>query len=44
MGGNFSRKNAEAKFKTSGRAGAWTNLDMKILSVSWKLPVDWWAP
>jgi hypothetical protein len=43
-GRNFVRENAEAKTKTSGRAGIWTQLDMNILSFSWKLPVDWWAP
>jgi hypothetical protein len=43
-GRNFTRENAEAKTKTSGRAGIWTQLDMDILSFSRKLPVDWWAP
>ena len=38
---NFVRENAEAKTKTSGRAGIWTQLDMNVLSFSWKLPVDW---
>jgi hypothetical protein len=41
---NFARENAEANAKTSGRAGIWTQLDMKGLLFSWKLPVDWWAP
>jgi hypothetical protein len=34
-GRDFARKNAEAKTKPSGRAGAWTQLDMNTLSVSW---------
>jgi hypothetical protein len=37
---NFARENAEAKSKTSGRAGIWTQLDMNTLSFSWKPPVD----
>jgi hypothetical protein len=37
---NFARKNAEAKTKTSGRAGIWTQFDMNTLSFSWKPPVD----
>jgi hypothetical protein len=41
MGENFARENAEAIANTSGWAGNWTQLDMKILSLSWKLPVDW---
>jgi hypothetical protein len=39
--GNFMRENAEAKLGTSGNAGIWTHLDMKKLSLSWKLPVVW---
>jgi hypothetical protein len=39
-GRNFARENAEAKSKTSGRAGIWTQLDMNTLSFSWKPPVD----
>jgi len=34
----------EARFKTSVRAGIWTQLDMNTPSVSWELPVDWSAP
>jgi hypothetical protein len=34
-GRDFARENAEAATKPSGRAGAWTQLDMKTLSVSW---------
>jgi len=40
MGSSFARENAKANAKTSGRAGIWTQFDMKIFSVSWKLPVD----
>jgi hypothetical protein len=40
MGGNFVRENAEAKTKTSGQAGVWTQRDMNIFSVSWEPPVD----
>jgi hypothetical protein len=37
---NFARENAEAKTKTSGGAGIWTQLDMNMLLFSWKPPVD----
>jgi len=32
---DFVRENAKAATKTSGLTGAWTQLDMNILSVSW---------